>query len=65
MPICDLPVDIRIAAAVYLDEMRAARQLGASHFDSSVSGLEALDGVLSISAAPDKPAVWPRGSEPR
>jgi len=55
----------RIAWAVFADERDAAQALGYRDASDLVSALRAAAGVLEIAAAPDRPAVWPRGSEPR
>ena len=60
-----LAFDIRIADKVFEGEWDMARMLGAGAREASESSLAAFNGVFDISGAPDKPAVWPRGSEPR
>lgn len=58
-------VAARVAAKMYFAELAAQRALGASGGDAYYFALKAMDAVYSAAFAPDRPAIWPRGSEPR
>lgn len=55
----------RVAAKVYFQELAAQRALDAAGGDAYYFALKAMDAVYSAAFAPDRPAVWPKGSEPR
>lgn len=58
-------VAARVAAKVYFAELAASRALGASGGDAYYFALKAMDAAYSAAFAQNRPAVWPRGSEPR
>lgn len=55
----------RIAGKCSLKELAAARALGFDGVDAYIRAWRVLDEVYSMAFAPDRAAVWPRGSEPR
>lgn len=55
----------RIAGKASLKELTAARALGFDGVDAYIRAWRVLDEVYGLCRAPDRPAVWPRGSEPR
>lgn len=58
-------IELAIADRVYDAEKRACAALGHDAIDRATYSLGAFCGVLQIALAPDRPAVWPRGGEPR
>lgn len=58
-------IETAIADRVYQAERVAAAMLGYDRGDGAMLALGAFCGVLEIARADDRPAVWPRGSEPR
>jgi hypothetical protein len=60
-----LAFDVAMAHRIADREKAAARALGHDILDEVLLCWRAFDDVLNIAGAPDKPAVWPRGGEPR
>ncbi len=60
-----LAIDIRIASMTSTDELLNARAVGEDWRSATLLSYRALDEVLDLASAPYRPAVWPRGSEPR
>lgn len=55
----------RIAEAVCKAERESSRALGCDVIDAMLSSWRAFDETFSRAYEPAKPAVWPKGSEPR
>lgn len=55
----------KIAGRCSLQELANARALGFDGVDAYVRSWRVLDEVYAAAFQPDRPAVWPRGSEPR
>lgn len=55
----------RVAGKCSLKELAAARALGYDGIDAYIRCWRVLDEVYALARAPDRPAIWPRGSEPR
>lgn len=56
---------LRIADRAGFKEFADARALGYDTLHALVRSWRTYDEVYALAMAPDRPAVWPRGSEPR
>jgi len=54
-----------VAGKTSLKELAAARALGYDTIDALISSWRTLDAVYALAHSEHRPAVWPRGSEPR
>lgn len=54
-----------VAAKASFKELAAARALGYDAIGAYIRCWRVLDETYALAHAPDKPATWPRGSEPR
>lgn len=58
-------VAMRTAAKTYFKELAVSRALGYSGIDAYCNAMRAQDAVYLAAFEPERPWVWPRGSEPR
>jgi hypothetical protein len=58
-------IEMAIADKVYQGEKLNAAMLGHDRLELAMLSFGAFCGVYSLIIEPERPAVWPRGSEPR
>jgi hypothetical protein len=59
------PIDVQIAEKVSAAEIKFQYAITRDWIEAYRIGWGVLDQTLDMLGQPDRPAVWPRGSEPR